>query len=130
MSWAELRRLADAGWEIGAHTRTHPHLTHVDDARLAEELRGSRADCEARLGVPCHSLAYPFGDVDARVVAATASAGFAAAGALPTRLTRPRPLEWPRVGIYHVDAQWRFRLKAAPAARRVRGWPIWDHVRR
>ena len=35
MSWAELRTLADAGWEIGSHTVTHPHLTQLDDATLA-----------------------------------------------------------------------------------------------
>jgi peptidoglycan/xylan/chitin deacetylase (PgdA/CDA1 family) len=130
MSWAELRRLADAGWEIGSHTRTHPHLTRLSDERLAGELRGSREDCEARLGAPCHSVAYPYGDVDRRVVAATASAGYAAAGALPARLTAPRALEWPRVGIYRVDAEWRFRLKTSPAARRARGSRVWERLDR
>src|SRR3712207_4348797 len=45
MSWADLRELADRGWEIGSHTRTHPHLTTVDDRTLADELEGSRERC-------------------------------------------------------------------------------------
>ena len=31
MSWDQLGGLAEAGWEIGSHTRTHPHLTQVGD---------------------------------------------------------------------------------------------------
>jgi peptidoglycan/xylan/chitin deacetylase (PgdA/CDA1 family) len=130
MSWGELRGLADAGWEIGSHTRTHPHLTQIDDERLADELEGSRADCEARLGLPCRSLAYPYGDVDRRVVAAAAAAGYGAAGALPDRMTPERVLEWPRVGVYHVDAPWRFRLKASAAGRRARGSRAWERISR
>jgi peptidoglycan/xylan/chitin deacetylase (PgdA/CDA1 family) len=35
MSWEQLGGLADAGWEIGSHTCSHPHLTQLDDAALA-----------------------------------------------------------------------------------------------
>ncbi|MGH2928033.1 MAG: polysaccharide deacetylase family protein, partial [Solirubrobacteraceae bacterium] len=61
LDWSEITSLQAAGWEIGSHTRTHPRLTGLDDARLAEELAGSRAEIEARLGRACGSLAYPFG---------------------------------------------------------------------
>lgn len=53
MDWDELAALVDAGSEIGSHGRTHPYLTHLDDATLADELEGSRADCEAQ--VHCRS---------------------------------------------------------------------------
>ncbi|MGH2796418.1 MAG: polysaccharide deacetylase family protein [Solirubrobacterales bacterium] len=120
MSWEELRALAGQGWEVGSHTRTHPHLTRLDDAGLHAELEGSRSDCERHLGLPCRSLAYPYGDHDERVVAAAARAGYETAGTLPGRLHAPSPLRWPRVGIYNVDRGLRFRLKILPAARRVR----------
>ena len=68
MSWSELATLKAAGWEIGSHTRTHPRLVDLDDADLADELVRSRVECESRLGVPCRSLAYPYGSVDDRVV--------------------------------------------------------------
>src|SRR3954465_12555075 len=75
MSWDQLRELADAGWEIGAHTRTHPHLTEVGDEELRVELGESKATVEERLGRPCPTLAYPYGDYDERVVAAAGAAG-------------------------------------------------------
>jgi peptidoglycan/xylan/chitin deacetylase (PgdA/CDA1 family) len=125
MSWDQLGELRDAGWEIGSHTRTHPHLTQVgDDTALREELTESRAEIERRLG-RCDTLAYPYGDHDDRVVEAAAAAGYAAAGTLPGRLPRPRPLAWPRVGIYHGDDERRFRLKISRAMRGVRRLPGW-----
>jgi peptidoglycan/xylan/chitin deacetylase (PgdA/CDA1 family) len=135
MSWDELRGLADLGWEVGSHTRTHPRLPELDDAALERELAGSRADCEAGMGSSCDSLAYPYGAVDERVVGAAGQAGYAYAVSLPRGLHRPRPLCWPRVGIYHVDGEsdWRWRLKVSPAvraARRSRAWGALDGARR
>lgn len=120
MSWDELGELAERGWEIGSHTRSHPHLTQLDDEALGAELGESRAVCEQRLGRPCTSVAYPYGDVDERVVAATAGAGYSHGAALPAGLHAVRPLEWPRVGVYYGDAGWRFRLKVSPLVRRLR----------
>jgi peptidoglycan/xylan/chitin deacetylase (PgdA/CDA1 family) len=125
MSWEELGALAQAGWEIGSHTGSHPRLTQLDDARLDDELTRSKAACEERLGTRCSSLAYPYGDVDERVVAATARAGYSAAGALPRRLGAQAPLRWPRIGVYWGDGDWRFRLKVSPAVRRVRRSAAW-----
>ena len=121
MSWAKLAGLRDAGWEIGSHTSTHPHLTECDDDRLAAELRGSKADCERELGAPCETLAYPYGDHDGRVVAAAADSGYAAAAALPGRAgRRPELHAYPRVGVWSNTGALRFRLKASPLVRRLR----------
>jgi peptidoglycan/xylan/chitin deacetylase (PgdA/CDA1 family) len=114
MTWPELARLADQGWEIGSHTRTHPHLTELDDATLVDELRGSREACERALERPCLSLAYPYGDFDRRVVAAAADAGYEVAATLPAGVPEPSPLAWPRIGVYHKDSLRRFRLKVSP----------------
>jgi peptidoglycan/xylan/chitin deacetylase (PgdA/CDA1 family) len=120
LSWAELEQLAAAGWEVGSHTRTHRRLTQLDDDALSAELRGSRAACERALGRPCRSLAYPFGDMDTRVVAAAGAAGYEAAAALPIGVTRRVPLAWPRSGIYRKDSPLRFRLKVSPTLCRLR----------
>lgn len=64
MTWEEVGQLGDAGWEIGSHTRTHPRLTRLSDEVLRDELSLSREELEERLGCPCRSLAYPYGDVD------------------------------------------------------------------
>jgi peptidoglycan/xylan/chitin deacetylase (PgdA/CDA1 family) len=125
MSWDQLRELADAGWEIGSHTCTHPHLTQVDDDALRHELVESRAIVEERMGRPCATLAYPYGDYDERVVEAATAAGYAAAGTLPARLHSERALAWPRVGIYHSDDERRFRMKVSRVMRRLRGSRLW-----
>jgi peptidoglycan/xylan/chitin deacetylase (PgdA/CDA1 family) len=133
MSWDELRELAEAGWEIGSHTHSHPDLTHLDDTALERELRESREICADQMGKPCTSLAYPFGAYDERVVAAAARVGYEAAGTLPARLHKPSPLAWPRIGVYHGDTESSFRLKVSPAMRRLRASAAWsgiDAVRR
>jgi len=130
MSWQQLRALAAGGWEIGSHTATHPHLTELDDATLGDELSRSRAACEERLGAPCTTLAYPYGDVDARVVAAASRAGYETAASLPERLSSRDPLDWPRVGVYFADDDRRFRLKVSPAVRRLRRSRLWSSLDR
>ncbi len=125
MSWEELGTLAEAGWEIGAHTRTHPHLTELDDAALGEELRASRDDCEQNLGLPCRSFAYPFSDEDERVVRATGEAGYSAACTLPASMHPASSLRWPRVGVYWDDDGLRFRAKTSPLIMRLRAGREW-----
>jgi peptidoglycan/xylan/chitin deacetylase (PgdA/CDA1 family) len=119
-SWPELDELTRAGWEIGAHTRTHPHLTQIDETTIYEELAGSRTDIEEHMGSPCTSLAYPYGDHDGRVVAAAAKAGFLAAATLPSHWHRPEPLRRPRIYIHHRDDTRRFRLKVSRQVRAAR----------
>ena len=120
MRWEELAELADAGWEVGSHTRSHPRLTSLGDASLTTELEGSREEVEHRLGHPCASIAYPYGAVDDRVVGAAQAAGYRTGAALPERPHRSSSMAWPRVGVYPADAAWRFRVKASPTTRRLR----------
>lgn len=68
--WKALRVLQSAGWEIGGHSRTHPHLTTVDEATLASEIGGCRDDLIAHGITNPVSFAYPYSDFDATVEAA------------------------------------------------------------
>lgn len=120
MSWAELAAVADAGWEVGSHSRTHPLLSRLGAPQLAEELAGSRRRCEEVLGRPCRSLAYPFGDHDDRVVEAARAAGYTTACTVPDALRTEQALRWPRVGIYRDDTSLTFAAKVSPLARRAR----------
>lgn len=128
MSWQELEWLCDAGWEVGSHAQSHPYLTTLDDTSLESELSGSRKLCEERLNRPCRSLAYPYGDVDLRVIAAADRSGYLAAAGLPGRFDTAALLKWPRVGIYHRDSDFRFRIKVSRAVRRLRKSAIWSVV--
>ena len=119
MSWEQLGELQEDGWEVGSHTCSHPHLTACGDEALARELAGSRELIAQRLGA-CDTIAYPYGDVDARVMEAARHAGYRLGAALPVRLRRPVPLAWPRLGIYRPDTEWRFRLKVSRVVRALR----------
>jgi peptidoglycan/xylan/chitin deacetylase (PgdA/CDA1 family) len=121
LGWDELRGLARSGWDIGSHTCSHPHLTTLDDATMARELSESRAAVEQAMDQPCRSIAYPYGDVDDRVIEAARSAGYELGASLPSRLGSTAPLDWPRVGVYHGDDMRRFKLKVSPLLLRLRG---------
>lgn len=129
LNWEQIQTLADAGWEIGSHTCSHPRLTELDDDDLARELSESRAELERRLGRPCRSIAYPYGDVDERVVEAARAAGYVAGAGLPSAFEPPRPLLWPRVGIYRADGEFAFRAKVSRFTRWLRRTDAWTTVR-
>jgi peptidoglycan/xylan/chitin deacetylase (PgdA/CDA1 family) len=118
MSWTEIGMLAAAGWEIASHTSSHRRLPRLDDESLRAELEGSRRECEERLGVSCRSIAYPYGEVDSRVMESARRAGYLAGAALPARIHRRHRFRWPRVGVWHNDPPRVFRTKASPIARR------------
>jgi len=123
LDWLELNRLQQAGWEVGSHTRTHPHLTRLAPEAVRRELADSLAACQEHLG-SCPSLAYPYGDVNAEVVAVARDVGYRTAAALPGRRLHPvRTLEWPRIGIYNADHLLRFAAKSVPLSRRLRTAP-------
>lgn len=118
MSWDQLGELAGRGWEVGSHTRTHPHLPRLEDRPALDELEGSRLEIEERLGT-CTSLAYPFGETDDRVTDLARRAGYRAAGTLTRLPHAAEPLRWPRVGVYPENPAWMFRAKTSPTLRRV-----------
>lgn len=123
LDWDAIRDLAGAGWEIGAHSCSHPHLTTVSDAELERQLAEPKRVLERELARPCTSLAYPYGDVDARVEAAAARAGYVAACTLPRvrdALVEGSPLLWPRTPIHRVDTPARFAVKTSRAVRLLR----------
>jgi peptidoglycan/xylan/chitin deacetylase (PgdA/CDA1 family) len=59
---AQIRELADAGIEIGAHTRRHHHFTPNDSPDvLHDEIAGGKLDLEQMTGRPVRYFAFPFG---------------------------------------------------------------------
>lgn len=61
MTWVQVRRLHEDGFEIGSHTRTHADLGQITAAQAEWEISGSRQAIEARLGAPIELFAYPYG---------------------------------------------------------------------
>jgi peptidoglycan/xylan/chitin deacetylase (PgdA/CDA1 family) len=87
-----VRDMLAAGWELDAHTITHPDLTHVGDAQLWHEVRGSRVELEHMFHVPVDFFCYPSGRYDAHVVAAVRRAGYLGATTGHYDLARPQDL--------------------------------------
>ena len=96
---AEVRTLADGGWEIGAHTIGHVVLTHESPAEARRQLASSKADLERWSGRPCRYFAYCNGYHSPSLVAELRRAGYegavttcdrpnAVAGGDPFRITR------------------------------------------
>ncbi len=87
-----VRKLLAAGWELDAHTLTHPDLTAVDAARLREEVAGSRTAIRRRFHVPVNFFCYPAGRYDDAVIAAVQAAGYLGATTTRPGLARPGEL--------------------------------------
>jgi peptidoglycan/xylan/chitin deacetylase (PgdA/CDA1 family) len=128
LDWAQLRELANDGWEIGSHTCSHQHLIGLDHATRADELSRSRSVVEDRLGRACTAIAYPYGAADKTVARDAAEAGYQAGAVLTSGLGPAGPLLWPRVGVYNVDSALRFGLKVSPLMRRIRARAAWRLV--
>jgi len=88
MDGAQLREWRRLGMEVGAHTRTHPWLSELTLEAQRAEVAGGREELEQLLGERVDQFCYPYGDLDERVVATVAQAGFA--GATTTRRGRAR----------------------------------------
>jgi peptidoglycan/xylan/chitin deacetylase (PgdA/CDA1 family) len=113
LTWDELRALADRGVEIGSHTLTHPRLPDLSDGELQRELADSRERIEAEIDRPCRYLAYPYGQHDERVRAATRGAGYEAAFALRNGADAREPYALPRIDLYRKDHLLRAMLKTS-----------------
>ena len=87
-----LRHLVAAGWEIDAHTITHPDLTRLDAAQLRDEVAGSRSKLRRQLHVPVDFFCYPAGRYDDTVIAAVRAAGYLAATTTNYGLATPADL--------------------------------------
>ncbi len=132
LSWDALCALVEKGLALGSHSRTHPDLTRVSDAQLAEEVAGSADDIERRTGVRPQAFCYPYGRLDERVAR---EVGKSYALACTTKLrvlgASEEALRLPRLDAYYYrsarrlsawgSAGFRRHLWLRATLRRVRG---------
>jgi len=118
VTWPMLEEMREGGFEVGAHTLSHPHLPRLGGERLRQELWDSRAAIKERLG-SCDTLAYPFGEWSESVAAAAADCGYRFAFTLPTVSGQrdATPLSIPRVNVDYRDEERRFALKLSRPGR-------------
>lgn len=101
LSWKKVRGLAQAGIEIGAHSHSHAQLDQIPTPALREELSCTKGLLESEIGMPVHTLAYPYGYSSARVRAEVAASGYRFAAAVANRVNGERvdPLALPRLTV-------------------------------
>lgn len=74
---ASARQIAAAGYRIGNHTVTHPHLTQLSDAAVRTQILDAARQITAVTGAdPAPLFRFPFGDADARVIAIANQIGY------------------------------------------------------
>jgi peptidoglycan/xylan/chitin deacetylase (PgdA/CDA1 family) len=127
----ELRQLAAAGVEIGAHTVTHSDLTRLSFADALGELAESKSALEEVIEAPVDMAAYPYGHANAETRAAAREAGFRAACRTLGKGSWADPFDLPRqtmenraslAGLRlkrHSRYEPLMRLRAARGARRL-----------
>ncbi len=67
LDWVALGALAERGVSLGAHTRSHPHLTRLAPSALEDELAGGAEAILREAGRRPEEFAYPYGDVNGLV---------------------------------------------------------------
>lgn len=135
LTWDEIRRSDGKVLRFEVHSRTHPRLTLLDDARARDEIVGAKKRFEDELGRAAACFSYPHGEFDLRLEEFVREAGFRSA--VTDRQGRNRPGEHPlrirRTMITSRDVLPTFALKiatgygayglAAEAKRRALGRP-------
>ena len=99
MTAPELRRLAQQGITLGAHTVTHPRLSDLALEAQYRELAESKAVLERIAGTTVSAVAYPFGSYNESTIEAARKAGFCRAVTCEPRAcsAEDRPLAIPRI---------------------------------
>ena len=118
---AELvRQVADAGIEIGSHGLRHVSLPTAPKAALAGEIVGSRRVLQGISGQDVRGVCYPYGHIDAAVVAGVRGAGYDYGCAIwPSEHTGRGAL--PRTFIGESDTGPRLSAKG------LRHWLTWNY---
>lgn len=121
MTADELRAADEAGVEIGVHGWGHASMLSASDCELQRSTRDARAAIADVLGHPPRAFAYPYGDYDARAIAAVASAGFEVGFSLYRDAGR---FAISRADVKPADSVTALRVKLAFGPHYRRAWAV------
>jgi len=87
LTWNQIKELADYGFDIQCHTKTHRYLTRINDGEsfnhffksVEEELIRPKKLLRKKLNRDCNCLAYPYGQTSSLVAAMLKKHGYRAA---------------------------------------------------
>ena len=103
MSWAQVRELAAAGWEMGVHTKTHPALPLLPPDEMAREMVESQTAVRQHTGQSARIFAQPYGAANP-AVDALARRHFDGAASVRMGLADAAsdPFSLPRLDAYYL----------------------------
>jgi peptidoglycan/xylan/chitin deacetylase (PgdA/CDA1 family) len=76
LSKEQLREMSKQGWQIEAHTVSHPKLNEITKEQLKSELLESKRVLEEILSYPVTYLAYPYGIYTEQIIQEAKEAGY------------------------------------------------------
>jgi peptidoglycan/xylan/chitin deacetylase (PgdA/CDA1 family) len=126
ITWAQLKELQRAGWEIGSHTVNHPRLLTLDKAAVTREMEDSRKTISEFLDELPDTFAYPYGngEDDPSIRQAAEEAGYrVAVGIHPGKWTLERikssAFNLPRVFVRGDENLFDFHLQVTRGKSRL-----------
>lgn len=72
----EVKKIAEAGHDLGNHSATHPHMSQLTEAQIAEELQKCHENVKALTGVEMELFRPPFGEYDDAVIETAKENGY------------------------------------------------------
>ncbi|WP_157174515.1 polysaccharide deacetylase family protein [Thiocystis violascens] len=125
-----LREMAQAGMEIGGHSRHHCRLAELPADRLPDEIRGCRLELEEILDRPVTSFAYPYGSYNQAVVEAVRDAGYRVACTTQygPALADGDPLRMRRLAVYSHDTLSSFARKIGLMRNEATWGRVFEHL--
>ena len=76
MNDSQILEMHAAGFEIGSHSMTHPHLARLSREEIWDQVSRSRMRLEIMLNAPVNTFAYPYGELNPLVKSLVAEAGY------------------------------------------------------
>ena len=104
---------------FGSHTKSHPMLSDLGPDAATNEIVGSKAVLEERLGVEIQTFCYPAGNFNQETVEIARKAGYKAAVVTPNRFIEETPHTLHRVGVYSNMTSRLFAIKTHPGFARL-----------
>lgn len=117
MTWEQIGELAAEGWELGAHSRSHPKLPQLSQNQLEDEIMGSREAILRETGIQSRLFAQPYGKTNSAVDEMIRQR-FDGSVSTILGLVRQgvRPYNLPRIDAYYLNTPLIKRLKTPPAS--------------
>lgn len=124
MSWSEIKKLQESGWEIGCHTVTHANLSILTTEKQTQEIKSAKKIIEKKLGYTCHSIAYPRGKYTTNTLDLVGEANYKVAVTMDEKIidqsTNVHAI--PRIGINASHSAQELITLNSPSAILFRHW--------